>query len=96
MITYLFAVILSQQRDVNVSCLTLVCHRKRDELNDVTLCAHVTRDALNLLHQQLIQLNVVNRLLTTRTCTHIQHTEVSVVIVTSETATSDNYDVVYS
>ena len=41
MITYLFAVILSQQRDVNVSCSTLVCRRRRDDLNDVR-CAHTS------------------------------------------------------
>ena len=69
-ITYLFVVKLSQQRDVNVSCSTLVCRRRLDDVNDVTLCAHVTRDALYLLHQQLFQRNVVNRLLRTHTCTH--------------------------
>ena len=93
MITCLFAVILSQQHDVNVSCSTLVCRRRLDDVNDVTLCAHVTRDALYLLHlQQLIQLNVVNRLLTTHMCTHKKR-KASFKMVTSRTATCKSENV---
>ena len=67
-------------------CSTLVCRRRRDDLNDVTLCAHVTRDAMYLLHQQLIQLNVVN---VVQCCTYKKR-KASVKILTSRTAKSEN------